>query len=101
MTRRQFAEALGVTVDECERLLPIATELVDAYLRGAADCPEAIYDEAIIRTAGHVQSRRGYGAVEGRIKTSSLQLDLQPAARSAVRQSGAAALLAPWVNRTA
>ena len=100
MTRRGLAEALCLPDAEGVRLLPIATALVDAYLRGGK-APDAIRQEAIIRTAGHVQSRRGYGAVEGRIKTSSLQIDLQPAARSAVRQSGAAALLAPWVNRTA
>ena len=96
-----LAVALGLPEAEGTRLFPIAASLVDAYLRGATDCPDAIRDEAIIRTAGHVQSRRGYGVIEGRLKTSSLQIDLQPAARSAVRQSGAAALLAPWVNRTA
>ena len=98
--RRRLAIALGVSDTESARLLPIATELVDAYLRGG-EAPEVIREEAIIRTAGHVQSRRGFGAVEGRIKLSAMQFDLQPAARSAVRQSGAAALLGPWVQRTA
>ena len=113
VTAGSLASALGITVTDADadddpglvtaaRLLSIATELVAAYLRGATDCPEAIRDEAVIRTAGHVQARAGYGLLEGRMKVGgSLQYDLQPAARAAVRQSGAAALLAPWVRRTA
>ena len=100
MLTERLTEALGISDTECARILPIAKLLVTAYLRGA-DCPDAIREEAIIRTAGHVQSRGGFGVVEGRIKLSAMQFNLQPAARSAVRQSGAAALLGPWVRRTA
>ena len=83
------------------RILPMAESLVDAYLRGG-DCPAAIYDEAIIRTAGHVRIRTpAHMADGGRLKTSGTQTDITPAARAAVRASGAAALLSPWVNRTA
>ena len=84
------------------RILPIAESLVDAYLRGATDCPAAIRDEAIIRTAGHVRIRTpAHMADGGRLKTVNAQTDITPAARSAVRVSGAGALLAPWVPRTA
>ena len=112
ITAASLAAALGITVADADddtdtgiveaaRLLGIGVSLVDAYLRGAADCPAAIRDEAVIRTAGHVQRRRTFGQQEGRFKTGSVTMDLTPAARSAVRQSGAAALLAPWVRRTA
>lgn len=107
VTAAELAAALGITGDgaatEGARLLSIAGALVDAYLRGAADCPEAIRNEAVIRTAGHVRTgRHGYGRVEGRMEVGdSVRLNLQPAARSPVRQSGAAALLAPFVKRTA
>ena len=115
LTAGSLASALGIPVADADddddpglvegaRLLSIAESLVDAYRRDPDDemgCPESIRDEAVIRTAGHVrQGRSGFGAVEGRFKISSAQFDLQPLARSAVRQSGAAALLAPWVRRT-
>ena len=96
-----LALALGVPDTEGTRLLPIATALVDAYLRGG-EAPAEILDEAIVRTAGHVRIRSpAYMADGGRLKTSGTQTDITPAARSAVRVSGAAALLSPWVNRTA
>ena len=110
-----LAAALGVAVAdvdaeddagivEAARLLAIAAPLVAAYLRdpdNTMGCPDAVRDEAVIRTAGHVQSRATYGVQEGRVKAGGVQIDITPAARSAVRQSGAAALLAPWVRRSA
>ena len=107
-----LAAALGITVADADddtdtgiveaaRLLAIAGPLVDAYLRGGADCPAAVRDEAVIRTAGHVADRRTFGRQEGRVKTGAVQTDLSPAAAGAGRQSGAGALLAPWVRRSA
>ena len=114
VTAAALATALGIAVAdpdnaddpgliESARLRSIAVSLVDAYLRSADhECPADVYDEAVIRTAGHVTQRQGFGRVEGRIKIGNAsQIDLQPAARSAVRQSGAGALLSPWVVRTA
>lgn len=102
VTAESLAESLGVVPAEGTRLLPIATALVDAHLRGATDCPDAIRDEAIIRTAGHVRIRTpAHMADGGRLKTAGVQTDITPGARSAVRASGAGALLAPWVPRTA
>ena len=97
-----LALALGVPNAEGARLLPLATALVAAYLRGATDCPAEIYDESIIRTAGHVRARSpAHMSDGGRVKTSGTQIDVTAGARSAVRASGAAALLGPWVRRTA
>ena len=107
----ECAAALGITVEDADsetdpgiveatRLLAIGKALVDAYLRGG-DCPDAVRNEAVIRTAGHVQNRRTFGAQEGRVKAGGVQMDLSPAAAGAVRQSGAASLLAPYVRRTA
>ena len=96
-----LAAALGVPETEAARLLPIASELVTAYLRGAKGCPDAIRDEAIIRTAGHVEQRGlGFGVVD-KTQAGSVKTSLTPAGVSPVRQSGAAALLAPFVRRTA
>ena len=108
-----LAAALGITVAaadakddpgivEAGRLLSIAGALVDAYLHSADDtaCPVDVRNESLIRVAGHVMNRAGFGRADGRVKLAGLQVDVQ-AARSAVRQSGAAALLAPFVRRTA
>ena len=111
-----LAGALGITVKdataaddpgilEAGRLLSIAGDLVTAYLHddpADTDCPEDVRDEAVIRTAGHLMNRAGFGRVEGTVAVgSTMKTPLAPMARSAVRQSGAAALLAPWVRRTA
>ena len=110
-----LAAALGIKVTDSTdaddpglveggRLLALAGELVDAYRRDPdndMDCPDSVRDEAVIRTAGHVQNRAGFGRADGRFKAGGVQFNVAPAARSAVRQSGAAALLAPWVLRTA
>ena len=102
MKGERLTEALGISDTECARILPIAKLLVTAHLRGATDCPDAIREEAIIRTAGHVRTRTPVHMSDGgRVKTSGTQIDITPGARSAVRASGAAALLAPWVKRTA
>ena len=111
MTAASLAAALGITVADADsdtdpgivegaRLLSIADALVTAYLRGGT-APDAIRDESLIRTAGHAQNRRAYGVQQGRMKVGSTQVDLAPVGVSAVRQSGAAALLAPFVRRTA
>ena len=102
---RTATAAATIDDNEAGRLRTIAGALVDAYRHDPDDtmgCPVAIRDEAVIRTAGHVRGRHNYGRIEGRIEAGGARMGtLQPAARSAVRQSGAAALLAPWVLRTA
>ena len=113
VTAASLAAALGITVAdpadsddpgivEAERLRTIADPLVTAYLRGGT-APEPVRDEAVIRTAGHVQQRAisNYGTVEGTVTAGPTKTPLAPAGVSPVRQSGAAALLAPYVRRTA
>ena len=113
MNAAGLAAALGIKVAnaddpddpglvEADRLLTLAGALVKKYARDPGHrCPESVRDEAIIRTAGHLQKRMGFGRVDGRFKVGGAQFNVSPAARSAVRQSGAAALLAPWVKRSA
>ena len=109
MTAANLAAALGITVADPEsesdpgiveaaRLLSIADALVTAYLRGGT-APAAVRDESLIRTAGHARNRRTHAG--GRIKAGGLWLDTVPSATSAVRVSGAAALLSPFVRRSA
>ena len=60
------------------RLVNVATALVDAY---APDCPDAVNDEAVIRTAAYL-----YDAPPG----------AQSFHTNALAFSGAMALIAPW-----
>ena len=95
-----LAAALGVDAETAERLIGLAGPLVDAYLRGG-EAPEAIRDEAVIRTSGHLLPRR-FGTEDGGVlKAGGVQVKMAPVGVAAVRQSGAGALLAPWVRRTA
>ena len=65
---------------EVSRLRGVAEALVAQYLRGAA-CPDAIQDEAVIRTAAYLYDQ----------PTVSRSL----AFANALRNSGAVAMLAP------
>ena len=83
------AAVAGMSAADAARLLPVVAALVDAEADGA---PAAVANEAAIRTAGWLrQSAVTLG-----------QLDqLRAHATSAVRASGARALLGPWVRRSA
>ena len=111
LTAAGLAAHIGITIADADdvndpglveaaRLLEVASAAVTAELNGATDCPSAIQDEAIIRIAGHVDLRVGYGVVT-RTEAGDVVNHLAPQAVSSVRQSGARALLAPWRKRTA
>ena len=82
LTVPQLTNALrvGDTPEETEivtRLLAVGTELVGQY---APDAPDAILDEAVVRTAGYLFD----------------QPTVSNRSPNALRNSGAAALLAPY-----
>ena len=100
LTSAALATALGIDDGpEAVRLLAVAGELVTAHLRGSTSCPVEIRDEATIRTAGHLMNRSGYGKADS-VKVGTLALKLVTAA-SPIRQSGAGAILSPFVKRSA
>ena len=96
LTETALAEALGVNPALATRLRPVAVAMVERYAPGA---PAAIQDEATIRAAGwladtpaaSLQSEQ-YGDVSVTWATGQL---------SALRHSGAMALLSPWKVRRA
>ena len=96
ITETELAEALGVNQALADRLHPVAVALVERY---APDAPEAIQNEAAIRCAGwladtpapSLQSEQ-YGDVA---------VTWAPGQLSALRHSGAMALLSPWKVRRA
>ena len=76
------------------RLLAVASALV---LRVAGeDTPTAIADEAVIRSAGWLARSQVFGVYESKRGEREFTNSGQPGGLSALRHSGALALLRPW-----
>ena len=101
VTAADVAAELGIVAPDATgarylRHYAIAVAHVDAYLRGSETCPDAIRDEAIVRTTGHVRTKTDERF--GEVRTGGGIRITTGASGSPVRQSGAAALLAPYVD---
>ena len=94
---RVLGEAIGEDDDTVTaRVGATASALVERYAPGA---PDVVRDEAAIRVAGWLREAPSYGArseSEGEISTS-----FSPSMTSALRASGAMAMLSPWKVRRA
>ena len=96
LTAAQLAEAVGVSLTTAGRLLAVAGGLVERY---APDAPHAISNEAAIRTAGWLAEQP---AAAIRAETEAdISTSYAPSMQSALRHSGAMALLSPWKIRRA
>ena len=96
ITAAELVEAIGTDTAPATRLLAVATQLVTRY---APDAPDAIANEGVIRAAGWLAEQPAASITsetEGDIRTS-----YAPAMTSALRHSGAMALLSPWKIRRA
>ena len=96
LTAAELVEAIGVEAPKATRLLPVVTELVTRY---APDAPAEIANEAAIRAAGwlHEQPK---ASIRGE-SAGPFTVNYMPSMSSALRNSGATALLAPWRVRRA
>ena len=88
------AEALGGG-DVETRLASVAAGLVEKHT-GEGEPPQAVENEAAIRCAAYL---RDAPAAARRVRVGDVESDYGSTARAALRASGAAALLAPWVAR--
>ena len=94
MERAARAAAVEAARAARRNLFAIASALVNK--EGAEDAPDEVSNEAAILTAAHLEDR-----IDGRLSA----LDIGPvklqlrAVGSAVRLSGARALLSPWYER--
>ncbi len=75
-----------------DRLGGAASALVEAF---ASDAPQAVKDEATIRTAGYLDGVPHIGVTRMSVGAVDLVFD-RDRTRAALRLSGAKALLAPW-----
>ena len=96
ITAAQLAEAIGTDSATATRLLPVGTELVNRY---APSTPDAIANESCVRVCGWLAEQPSAAITseaEGDIRTS-----YAPTMQSALRHSGAMALLTHWRIRRA
>lgn len=94
-----LAAALGKAADDpaVVRLHPVGVLLVDAYADGA---PEAIANEALIRCVSYQIASPGATGGVRRLRAGDIDHHFQTQG-SALRLSGAMALLAPYRKRRA
>ena len=94
LTRQELATAIRATADVAGRLLPVATELVERY---APNAPPSVQDEAVIRTSGWLVQQ----PMDARRSTTvgGVSSSWAVTHTSALRHSGAMALLSSWKIR--
>ena len=95
LTATDLAVALAVNQVLADRLHPVAVALVERY---ASDAPEAVANEAAVRTAGWL-AESPHGPIRSET-TGDVRTSFDGArASSALRHSGAMGLLSPWKVR--
>ena len=87
---------LGIDSATATRLLAVSTALVERYAPGP---PEAVQNEAAIRCAGWLNEQPA-AAVRSE-SVGDVSTAYTPNMQSALRHSGAMALLSPWKIRRA
>ena len=97
LTDAELAAALGANQALASRLLETSTALVERY---APDAPEAVQNESVIRMSGWLVETPHAGVSSE--TTGDVRTGFDGArALSALRHSGAMALLSPWKIRRA
>ena len=94
LTATALAEALGVNQTLADRLRPVAVALVERY---APNAPAEIQNEGVIRCAGWLAEQPN-AAIRSE-RQGDIETDFNPSALSALRHSGAMALLSSWKVR--
>ena len=94
ITEAALAEAVAVTAAQAARLLPVASALVGRYAPAA---PEAVRNEAAIRVYGYLSQQPESAQRSDRI--GDVETQWAPGNVSALRHSGAMALLTFWKVR--
>ena len=96
ITASQLSEAIKQPQEVAERLLPVATELVENY---AEHAPEAVQNEAAVRVSGYLAQQ----PADARRSTTigSISSSWASTHTGALRHSGAMSLLNPWKRRRA
>lgn len=94
LSEAALAEAVAVTRAQAPRLLPVAGALVLQY---APNAPDVIQNEAVIRVCGYLSQQPECAQRSDRI--GDVETQWMPGNVSALRHSGAMALLTYWKAR--
>ena len=96
LTAEEVATATGAPEADAVRLLEVAAALVERF---APDAPEPVQDEAAVRVAGwlHGMPHSSIGSE----RAGELEVGYMRSHLSALRHSGAMALLSTWKVRRA
>ena len=89
-----LAAALHVEQTLADRLLPVVQALVERY---ALTAPVAVQNEGAIRTVGTLAGQP-HAAIRSE-RQGDIETDFNPSSMSALRHSGAMALLSSWKVR--
>ena len=92
----EVAAETGADSATAERLLAVASALVEKY---GANAPEAVENESVLRISGFL-----FGQPKASIRAESVgsvSAEYAPSRQSALRHSGAMALLSPFKVRRA
>ena len=85
---------IGVNDAMATRVLGVAQALVERVQ--GEDTPDAVSNEAVIRSAGWLAHSQVFGVYESKRGEREFTNSGQPGGLSALRHSGALALLRPW-----
>ena len=96
LTAAELAAETGATVERAERLLPVASAMVERYAPAA---PVALKNEAAIRFAGYLLGSDYGGVVKDGLGPQDVEYTVNHA--NAWRNSGAGMLLTRWKRRRA
>lgn len=81
------------------RYASVALSLVSERVGASTDLPADVLREAVIRAGGYLRTRQG--ATAGVVRVTDSGPEFHPSVGSALRRSGAQALLVPWTPRRA
>ena len=87
-----LATATGLTTAEAERLLVVATQIVQHF---AEDAPPALLDESVIRIAAYMSGSQATTAMSSMAVGDGMDVKFRGPG-SALRLSGAASILSPY-----
>ena len=95
LTEDQLAAAINDVLGGSARLLVVASALVEKY--AGSGTPDAVLNEGVIRVSGYLAEQPS-SAMRG-LNIDDLSRTWMPSHTSALRHSGAMALLSPWKVR--
>ena len=95
LTAQALGEAADIDTTTATRLLTIVVALVDHY---APDAPDALSNQAAIRTAGWI-SEHPSASIRSE-EVGDIRTAFAPSMTGAMLHSGAKSLLYPWRSKT-